>query len=412
MVNNKQVAAIIAEYNPFHNGHLYQIKMTKKLTGADYIIILMSGNFVQRGDAAIIDKYLRADAVLQFADAVFELPVTVSLGNIQNFAKGAVELAKSLGIVDFLSFGAENELPELIKCSNTLKNIAEKEFFKLMSDGLTYPGARNKYLSEHGYMHELEILKTSNNILSIAYLNNLSPSDNITPVAIKRQVLHDSDIILNNIASAKAIREKLLNSKHADIYIPENAHIQLTGKYLHNNDFSDILFYKLSEIILKNSKDEALKMLAEYSEVTPDLARRIYNLYNKFSNFNDFVNLLWSKNYTYSRLNRIMYYIISDITKTLMTENEPFSLCPYIRPLAVRSSSIEILSAVGKNALKNNIDLLTRICDVKKLKNNTAIKTYETTRFMTALYRQISYAKLNIHIHNEMSDESILYHRP
>ena len=122
MINNRKVAAIIAEYNPFHNGHAYHIEETKRITGADYIIILMSGNFVQRGEPAIIDKYLRAKSALSSgADAVFELPVTVSTGSAETFADGSVALAHKLGIVDFLSFGAENDnIDELISCSKFL----------------------------------------------------------------------------------------------------------------------------------------------------------------------------------------------------------------------------------------------------------------------------------------------------
>lgn len=406
MINNKKVAAIIAEYNPFHNGHLYQIEMTKRLTDADYIIVLMSGNFVQRGEVSIIDKYQRAETVLSFADAVFELPITVSLGNIQNFAKGAVSLAKNLGIVDFLSFGAENELSELVECNNILKSIDEKHFFNLMSSGLTYPEARSKYLIDNGYRHQAELLKTSNNVLAISYLNNLTASS-ITPVSIKRQVLHDSTFTYENIASAKAIREKLRNNDNVANFLPKNSNLQLNSNYISNNNFSNIIFYKLGEIILKNPKKIAVEKLCTYHEITPDLAKRIYNFYGKAVSFDDFVNLLWSKNYTYSRLNRIMYYIISSITKSLIGMNELSSLCPYIRPLAIRKSSIEILGTVGKNASKNNLDFLTRISDIKKIKNETAIKTYGITRFMTALYRQVS-SSLGIKTYDETSRDFIL----
>ena len=157
MVNNKKVAAIIAEYNPFHNGHAYHIAETKKITGAEYIIILMSGNYVQRGEPAIIDRYLRAkSALLSGADAVFELPVTVSTGSAEIFADGSVALADKLGIVDYLSFGTENDdINELVNCSNFLiKKNHNEDIAKIMATGVAYPGARDIYLRKNGYEKE------------------------------------------------------------------------------------------------------------------------------------------------------------------------------------------------------------------------------------------------------------------
>jgi len=293
MINNRKVAAIIAEYNPFHNGHAYHIEETKRITGADYIIILMSGNFVQRGEPAIIDKYLRAKSVLSSgADAVFELPVTVSTGSAETFADGSVALANKLGIVDFLSFGAENDnIDELISCSRFLVGIEHNdEITKLMSEGLTYPEAREAYLRHIGRVKEADLLKTSNNILAISYLNKLFRlNSDILPVAVKRaEALHDSEISpddTSSITSAKAIRQDLqVNSgKISGRYIPDSTRNLLNpnGSYIKNNDFSDILFYKLGKIIYMNDKNTAIGILSSYSDITEDLAGRIYNLFGK-----------------------------------------------------------------------------------------------------------------------------------
>ena len=311
MINNKKVAAIIAEYNPFHNGHAYHIAETKKITGAEYIVILMSGNYVQRGEPAIIDRYLRAEsALLSGADAVFELPATVSTGSAEIFADGSVALAQKLGIVDCLSFGTENDdINELINCSNFLiKKNHNEDIAKIMSTGSAYPEARDIYLRKNGYEKEADLLKTSNNILAIAYLNKLYRlKSDIKPVAIKRsEALHDEKIDLNhssNIASAKAIREDLhANSGKVSLkYLPDSTKNMLNqrGAYIKNNDFSDVLFYRLGEIIYKNDKKTAIQYLNSYSDVTKDLASRIYNLFGKASTYNDFAAALWSKNYTY-----------------------------------------------------------------------------------------------------------------
>ena len=143
--------------------------------------------------------------------------------------------------------------------------------------------------------------------------------------------------------------------------------------------------------------------------VTKDLASRICNLFGKASAYDDFAASLWSKNYTYARIDRVLHHIIGGITKDIIAMNQPYDLCPYIRPLAIKSESIDILNAVGREVKNStNVELITRISDVSKLKNKTAIKTFEITRFMTALYSQISFKNYNLHTHNEAS-ESFIY---
>ena len=422
MINNLKVAAIIAEYNPFHNGHAYHIAETKRLTGANYIIILMSGNFVQRGEPAIIDRYKRAEsALLSGADAVFELPVTVSTSSAEAFADGSVSLAHKLGIVDYLSFGAENEnIDELINCSKFLveKNHND-EIAKYMSRGLTYPEARESYLLDNGRIKEAELLKTSNNILAVSYLNKLHRlNSQIKPVAVKRaEVSHDAEINSESnstIASAKAIRSELhKNPDNKSLqYIPLSTKNVLNpdGNYIKNDDFSDILFYKLGAIIYNNDKKEAVKTLCSFSDVTDDLAKRIYNLFGKFTTYSDFAASLWSKNYTYSRIDRVLYHIIGGITKELIELNKSVDFCPYIRPLAIKSNSSVILNEAGRFLRDNSgPELIGRIGDSEKLKNKAAIETFKVTRFMTALYNQISFKNYGLKNYDETSNNFIYF---
>ncbi|MGP1612389.1 MAG: tRNA(Met) cytidine acetate ligase [Catonella sp.] len=421
MINNEKVAAIIAEYNPFHNGHAYHIKETKRLTNAKYIIILMSGNFVQRGEPSIIDKYRRAaSALLSGADAVFELPVTVSTGSAEIFADGSVALAEKLGIIDYLSFGAENDnITDLIECSKLLiQKNHNKDIAKIMSSGTAFPESRDIYLRKNGYVKEADLLKTSNNILAISYLNKLNLlNSNIVPIAIKRaEVLHDSEIIDDKnltIASAKAIRKDLHDSltKNSLKYMPDSTITRLNpnGFYIKNNDFSDILFYKLGEIIYKNNKKDAIRILSNYSDVTTDLACRIYNLFGKSSSYDEFAASLWSKNYTYARIDRVLFHIIGGITRELIENNRAYGFCPYIRPLAIKNESIDILNSIGKLSKANDdIKLIARIGDAKKLENKAAIETFRITSFMTALYNQISFNKYNLKCHDEVSESFIL----
>ena len=421
MINDKKVAAIIAEYNPFHNGHEHHIKMTKSLTGADYVVILMSGNFVQRGEPAIIDRYIRAESALSSgADAVFELPVTVSTGNAEIFAKGSVSLAESLGFVDFLSFGTEtDDITKLTSCAELLCGIKElnKSLKIYMKKGLTYPEAREAYLRDKGYDEAANILKTPNNILAVSYFVNLiNLKSNITPVAVKREsVGHNEDIDENKaseFASAKAIRDKLLENdiKEASKYIPEHVKDIFNKKtgFIKNDDFSDLLYLRLSEIILKNSKKESVSKLASFHDVSTELAARIYGIFKTPLNYSDFAAALWSRNYTYARMDRVIWHIILGITKEIMEENEKFGFCPYIRPLAIKRESLDILGAAAKN---ENIPLITRISDIDKSEHVTAVKTFGLNRLASSLYAQTEFTKHGIRVYDETKESFMMIKR-
>ena len=228
--------------------------------------------------------------------------------------------------------------------------------------------------------------------------------------------MHDSEISpddTSSITSAKAIRQDLqVNSgKISGRYIPDSTRNLLNpnGSYIKNNDFSDILFYKLGKIIYMNDKNTAIGILSSYSDVTEDLAGRIYNLFGKVTTYDDFAAALWSKNYTYARIDRVLYHIIGEITKELIESNKAFDFCPYIRPLAIKRESSVILNEVGK-AVKNSekVELISRIGDANKLQNKAAIDTFNVTRFMTALYNQITYKNYGIKTYDEAS-ESFIY---
>lgn len=415
MVNNKKVAAIIAEYNPFHNGHEYHIKKTREKTGADYVVILMSGNFVQRGEPAILDRYTRANLCLSHgADAVFELPVTVSTSSAEIFAHGGVALAHKLGIVDYLSFGAENEnITELLSCTELLfqnKKI-EQDIKTTMSNGLTYPEARDSVLRKNGYEKEASLLSSSNNILAISYLSSLlALKSPITPIAIQRTAISHDAPILNHeesFASAKAIREHLIHSKgeNLGVFLPEatRKNLSTTDSFIHKDDFSDLLFAKLEEIMMYKRKKEAIKILSSFHDVTPDLASRIYNLSHIPAQYSEFAASLWSKNHTYSRIDRILFHIILGITKNVMEENKKQDYCPYIRPLAIKRTSLELLTGIKQNAQKS-LPLLTRIGDIKKCTQKTAEHSFYLNQYSTALYSQIAFIHHRIKTHDDRKD--------
>lgn len=215
------VLGIIAEYNPFHNGHLYHILKSKEITNDDYVVAVIGGNFTQRGEASLIDKWTKAEmAIANGVDLVVELPCLYSISSAENFADGAIKILNSLKIIDHLSFGAEtNQINKLNIIANLLFN-EPKEFKKLLSNelntGISFPKAREKaickYLNDNSY---LSILHEPNNILAIEYLKALKKyKSKIEPILIKRKNAGylNSDYT-GTISSATAIRNLIKNGK-------------------------------------------------------------------------------------------------------------------------------------------------------------------------------------------------------
>ena len=210
-----KVLGIISEYNPFHNGHLYHLENSKKITGCDYSIAIMSGNFTQRGSTSVVNKWEKTKMALSNGiDLVIELPVLYSISSSENFADGAIKILNSLGIVDCVSFGSEtadinvlNTIADVLYSEpNEYKNILSHELKK----GLSFPKARENALLM--YINDIRnysgVLSSPNNILAIEYLKALKKyKSTIKPFCIKRfESDYNSNNFSNNIASATAIR--------------------------------------------------------------------------------------------------------------------------------------------------------------------------------------------------------------
>ena len=210
------VVGIIAEYNPFHNGHAYHLEKSKELAKADYVIAVVSGNFVQRGNVSLINKWDKANmALAEGADLVIELPTVYSISSAENFAYGAVKILSSLNIVDYIAFGTETDNINILeKCADILYRQPQK-FVNLLnhelSKGLSFPKARENALLM--YLNDIRtysnVLSSPNNILAIEYLKALKRlKSHIRPIAIKRKGSGYNELeITNNFASATAIRK-------------------------------------------------------------------------------------------------------------------------------------------------------------------------------------------------------------
>lgn len=362
-----KIVGLIAEYNPFHNGHQYHIEKAKEITGADAVIVVMSGNFVQRGAPAIMPKHLRAEAALKAgASLVIELPVCYATGTAEQFAYGAVSILNSLGCVDAICFGSE--------CGNItiLNNLAEilcnepdeykKSLQHHLKNGLSFPVARQKAISEiYPVQNYSAILEQPNNILGIEYLKALYRlNSKIKPYTIKRisSDYHDTEL-QTGFSSATALRKTISDNNFADLHgqVPESC-IALFEKNYQNrfpvyaNDFSLLLKYRLL--------NETKSSLIEYADVSEELANRICNQLNNFVSFEQFCELLKTKEVTYSRISRVLLHILLGIKKTDYTDIQ------YARVLGFRKEDSNVLTLIKNTSA---ITLLTKLITIKNLPN-------------------------------------------
>lgn len=350
---------IIAEYNPFHKGHMYHINETKKITDND-IVVIMSGNFVQRGEPAMTDKHTRAKMALRNGvSLVIELPVEYATGSADVFAKGAVNILDATGIIDTLSFGSEQGSTDIFdKISDILNNEPNtfKELIKnYLNSGLSYPSARTKALEEYMSLN-LDFMNRSNNILALEYIRQLKKlNSSIKPVTVERIVSeYNSRSLSGEISSASAIRQALLDKDISALdSIPENCIDLIKDKKIPQlNDYTSILSY----ILCTRSPSE----ISEYADITEGLENRILN--TEFNSIDELITKTKTKRYTYSKLQKAILHIILGITKKDQRADPK-----YIRVLGFRKDKKYLLKELTEKAslpvimnVKENENLLKR----------------------------------------------------
>lgn len=390
-----KTVGIVAEYNPFHNGHAYHIQKAKELTGADYCVIVMSGDFVQRGAPASFPKYLRAaTALANGADLVLELPVCYSLGSAEYFARGAVTLLDKLGAVDSLCFGSEcgdievlrQLADELLHESDVFKNALERE----MRLGHTYPQARNIALetsAPHLTTH-INILATPNNILGIEYCKALLAENSaIVPYTIKRAgaSYHDNSLS-TNYCSARAIRESLRQADVLNLLIeqvPTSAHELAKDNYLKTypvfeDDFSLLVQYTLLS--------KAASGFTYYPDIDRELSDRITNLLPQYRSYSSFCDLLKTKNRTYTRIARSLFHVLLDIRQEDLLRYIQSGRIFYARMLGFRESASPLLTAIKKNA---SVPFFSKLADAQKQLAPTALSMLEKDISASHIYQSV-----------------------
>lgn len=360
------VVGIIAEYNPMHNGHVYNIQKAKELTNADYVIVIMSGSFTEQGNVSVINKMDRSRiAIENGADMVIELPTIYAISSAENFAYGAVQILNSLGVVTHLAFGAEcNNICYLEEIANTYVNNKEniltkiKEYSSLgINSGEAYSKALSSFVSCDSDCYLLP-----NNILGIEYLKALiALKSQIKPVLVRRLNSSHNDAkipLTDEYASSTSIRNVLSTSSLRideilatirDV-VPKNTYEYIKKhKYYTNSDLWNNLKY---EILRLNT--DGLKNI---QEVTEGLENKLYKQALVCQSYEQFIFSVKSKRYTLSKIKRICIYILLGITKEKYNNLKDVN---YARILKVGQNSKKLLAEISNKA-KNPV--ITKITD-------------------------------------------------
>lgn len=404
------VTGIIAEYNPFHRGHQYQIDYIKNVLHSDYVIVVMSGDYVQRGTPALLSKHLRTEMALRCgADLVLEMPVSVSTASAEAFAMGSVSILDSLQVVDQLCFGSEYGEVSALQGLAAVLVKEPKEYRVLLkiflSEGLSFPAARSQALIEyfkdpHHFEGDdfdsiltpllnqiVQILNLPNNILGIEYCKALLRLDSsIRPVTLKRQGMRYHDTVLNeqfsapeHFASASAIRNALKSDSKINGVLKEvpneAASILETAvnknEFLLEDDFSLLLQYCLL--------NETPESLISYTDMSKDLATRICNQINHFENFTQFTELLKTKELTYTRIQRALLHTI------LKIREQPKGI-PYARVLGFRKSSSPLLKEIKQYT---TIPVITKAADASGILSADGQKIWNDNLRASNIYESI-----------------------
>lgn len=376
-----KVLGIVCEYNPFHNGHLYHIIQSQKITGANYTIAIMTGNFAQRGDVSIVDKWSKTEmALLSGVDLVIELPVLYSISSAENFAEGSIKILNSLEIVDNISFGSET------RDINLLDRIAEvlcnepKEYKTLLSHelskGISYPKARENALMM--YLNDVRrfanVLSSPNNILGIEYLKALRKSkSHILPVCVPRVgANHNDSTYSKNIANATTVRNFVASNQYDTLafkrLIPISTYSILTENIKKGHVVNGLTNFERE--ILYTLRKMSIEEIGNLPDVSEGLEYKLKNAANSCNSLIEFFNIVSSKRYAKTRISRILVYALLGITKKDIQLSK--STTPYVRVLGFNKNGQDLLSRISKANPK-----LPLITSVKKFEETNRNKNLQ-----------------------------------
>ncbi len=352
-----KTAGVVAEYNPFHKGHEYQLRKTREEFGATHIAVCMSGSFTQRGDCACVSKFARAKAAVQSgADLVLELPLPWAAAPAGRFASGAVNIFDALGCVDMLSFGSEcGDIERLNKATEAVEAL-DSELFDSVKSGGSLAGARYELVRERYGEAFAEPLKNPNDTLAVEYI--LASRKLCKPIeccAVTRKgARHDDKESSEGFASASLLRTMLNNDLWQD-FVPDISREIIREEINAGRAPADIS--RLGTAILAKMRTMNEEDFTRLFEVSEGLENRICNAVRTASNLTELYDSIKTKRYSHSRIRRIILSAFLGVSKEY-TAAKP----PYIRVLAMNERGREILSAS-----KPTLPIITRYADVKNL---------------------------------------------
>ncbi len=348
------VTAIVTEYNPFHNGHKYNLNMAKKITNCDYTISIMSGSFLQRGEPALFDKWSRAKmAVLGGLDLVIELPVLYSCQPAENFAYGAIKILESLNIVDYLCFGSESgNINDLFKISSMLiseSNSFKKRINKELARGISYSKAIGETIDSIFGDNTIQ----PNNILGIEYIKAiLKQGSRIKPITIKRiKNDYSETVITGSISSATAIRKELKTkgiSNSIISSIPE-ATLDIMKENLSNNK-GPIFFENFTNMILYQLRKSNISELAKLPYIREGIEYRLKNKGDTSFSLTGLIDAVKTKRYTRTYIQRMLCHMLLGINQNDVMLSKAENSQIYIRVLAFNKKGRELLKKIKSSA--------------------------------------------------------------
>ena len=381
-----KAVGLVTEYNPFHNGHLYHLNKAMELTGADISVAVMSGDFVQRGELAVLDKYTRASMALNSGvNLVVELPVNYAVSSAESFAAGALKVLNYIK-ADSIAFGSESgDIERLSKLAHILcdnEDTLYNEISKYTANGISYAAARQKTVEKLTDKDTAAMLTSSNNILAVEYLKAIIKNNYaIKPYTIKRKgdSYNDTDI-RSDYASATALRGNL-KADNISKYIPVKAGLILSSNtnYIYPDDITEALFTRLLGILFASSYDKNvfIENVMRYPDVNKEIAGRLYKSAmdmitrtvpqgaeskdNGAFSFGSLCEHIKTKEVPLSRIKRALVRITLGLDKKRM---EKYVNEPYIRVLGFDKKGQEYLSYIRKTV---EVPLITKTADYKEI---------------------------------------------
>lgn len=384
---------IVVEYNPFHNGHKHHLKMAREVSGADVVIGVMSGDYVQRGEPAAFNRWERAEIALKNSvDLIIELPIFYSTQNAEIFAKGAIEILEELRVENVV-FGSEtSDLKTLEKIVSATENEEYKSIIRNeLQNGVAYPRASAIALEKLG----IAVNSQSNDILGIEYVR-AAKNKKLKLIPIKRiGTGYHSTNIVGEIASATGIRKILKNIENKEeiseleLKVIKNIVPEETYNHLGNLKIESIVELEKFYFLIRYEIINNSKALIQIQDVEEGLDMRLYECAIKYSDFNDFITNLSTKRYTKGRLQRVLIHILLGITKELTTKVKERDKVPYIRVLGFTEKGRNYLKQIKKER-EGLPCILTSLSNIRRDLTIEEREFIEFNEKASLIYRMIS----------------------